>query len=224
MRFNNIKVLMFEVKNLQINISGKAILQNISFELNQCMILQIIGRNGVGKTSFLRSLVNLQEIGSGEIIWDKDNIESNNNKYINDLVYLSHKNYLNESLTVLENLEYFYKLFNHKEKYKSDEFKKDLDIILNTIGMSHKKYSPVWKLSQGQRQKVSLARILMANKKLWILDEPFVSLDKDSVMIIWELIKKHLNNKGLVIFTSHQNDYLEDINIDKLNLDNFVVN
>ena len=70
-------------------------------------------------------------------------------------------------------------------------------------------------------RKVALARIFLSNKKIWILDEPFVSLDIKSQEIIWDMIKTHLNKKGLIIFTSHQNNYINNIKINKLNLDNF---
>lgn len=212
---------MLEVKKLNIDISNKSILKNISFSLNYSQILQIIGRNGIGKTSFLKSLVNLLNPISGEIYWNSNNIKTNELDYVNNLSYLSHKNYLNESLTVQENLEYFNKLF--ESDFDLKKFNLNLKSILSKLNILNKRNTQVFKLSQGQKQKVSLARIFLSNKKLWILDEPLVALDANAKEIFWEIIKQHLDKSGMVIFTSHQNDFIDNLDIKKLNLDEYAV-
>tara|TARA_R110000868_G_scaffold235421_1_gene489343 strand:- start:5488 stop:6135 length:648 start_codon:yes stop_codon:yes gene_type:complete len=212
---------MLEVKDLDIDISNKIILKNINFSVANSHVLQIVGKNGIGKTSFLKSLVNLLNPVSGAIFWNNKNILTEKSDYYSNICYLAHKNYLNESLTVQENLEYFYKLFNKDNINNKANFALLLQEVLNKLEVFHKRNTPAWKLSQGQMRKVALARIFLSNKKIWILDEPFVSLDIKSQEIIWDMIKTHLNKKGLIIFTSHQNNYINNIKINKLNLDNF---
>ena len=194
---------MLEVKNLNLNIANKNLLNKVSFRILDSSILQILGKNGIGKTSFLKSLVNLLSKDSGDIFWGDKNITEFNTGYYNSISYLSHKNYLNELLTVKENLEYSYKILSNK--FNKDDFIINLKNILEKLDISNKQNTAIWKLSQGQKRKVALARIFLSNKKLWILDEPFVSLDVNSQNVVWDFLVKHVTqNQGIVIFTSHQ--------------------
>ena len=133
---------MLEVKDLDIDISNKIILKNINFSVANSHVLQIVGKNGIGKTSFLKSLVNLLNPVSGAIFWNNKNILTEKSDYYSNICYLAHKNYLNESLTVQENLEYFYKLFNKDNINNKANFALLLQEVLNKLEVFHKRNTP----------------------------------------------------------------------------------
>ena len=170
---------------------------NIKFFYNKINVLS--GKNGVGKTTLLRTISGLIIPNSGKITW-----ENNLNNHIN---YVSHFNGLSPSLTVKENIQNWLNLFNINADIKKILSYFNLELLIN---------KKVNELSEGQKKKVSLSRLFINDRKVWVLDEPYESLDESSKIMLSKFFLKHINNDGVLIISSNQN--IGNISQDKLNI------
>ncbi len=135
---------------------------------------------------------------AGEIRWRGQNIRDLDEEYYAEMVYLGHLNAIKDELNALENLHITAGLAG----CEVDE--KQAIAALRHMGLRGRETLPVKVLSQGQRRRVALARLLVGNAPLWILDEPLTALDVGAVGLMQELIGEHLAKGGMVIFTTHQ--------------------
>jgi len=172
------------------------------------------GHNGSGKTTLLRALCGLYMPDQGEILWDGITTKKQDEAFRSELLYLGHLNAIKPDLTVLENLRFNTLLAG--EKVSEDELMEALD----TIGLYAFEDIPSSQLSQGQKRRVALARLLVSKATLWILDEPFVALDIAAVELLQSIIAKHVDNGGMVILTTHQEVPLTSGKIKRLSLSN----
>lgn len=166
----------------------------ISFQLQAGELLQIIGINGSGKTTLLRMLTGLYPLQIGEINWCGRSISTYREIYHQQIFYVGHSLGIKNELTVLENLQFNWRKF--EEVAAVD--------ILTKLELIRYRHKLCRHLSRGQRQRVVLARLLLAKATLWILDEPFASLDQGAVDLLQQIFAEHLQTKGAIIFTSHQ--------------------
>lgn len=160
--------------------------------------MQVQGANGSGKTSLLRTLCGFIMPEAGEIRWRGSDIRELEEEYCAELVYLGHLNAIKDELNALENLR-----INAGLAGAVIDDKRAI-AALRRMGLRGKELLPVKVLSQGQRRRVALARLLVTEAPLWILDEPLTALDTGAVDLMQELIGEHLSNSGMVIFTTHQ--------------------
>ena len=170
---------------------------NIKFFYNKINVLN--GKNGAGKTTLLRTISGLIIPNLGEITW-----KNNLNNHIN---YVSHFNGLSPSLTVKENIQNWLNLFNINADIKKILSYFNLELLIN---------KKVNELSEGQKKKVSLSRLFINDRKVWVLDEPYESLDESSKIMLSKFFLKHINNDGVLIISSNQN--ISNISQDKLNI------
>lgn len=168
----------------------------LSFRLDPGELLYLQGRNGAGKTSLLRMLIGLLPPESGEIRWQDRSIKSDD--FRADLCYLGHLNAIKEELTPLESLLAAARL--------ADEELSEDDAIdaLEQVGLAGREDLACKYLSQGQKRRVALARLVKERRPLWVLDEPFVALDVAAVDWLAGLISEHLQRGGLAVMTTHQ--------------------
>jgi heme exporter protein A len=169
---------------------------NLQVLSGQC--LHIRGENGVGKTSLLRLLAGLSPPDSGEVFWNNHAIAKEVSKYHSKLVFLGHRDALKEDLSALENL-CIYAAIDGVALSERDAL-----AALWRFGLKGREDLPVHCLSAGQKKRVLMARILIRNAQVWILDEPFNALDAQAVNELQALIVEHLKANGLVVLTSHQ--------------------
>lgn len=160
--------------------------------------MRLEGQNGSGKTTLLRSICGLFMPDQGEILWQGETIKKQDESYRKDLFYLGHNNAIKADLTAFENLRINTKLAG--ENFSDNE----LMLALDKIGLFGFEEYPTRQLSQGQKRRVALARLLVNKAKLWILDEPFVALDVAAVELLQTIIAKHVENGGMVLLTTHQ--------------------
>lgn len=174
--------------------------------------MQVQGANGSGKTSLLRSLCGFLMPDEGEIVWRGENIRELDEEYYAEMMYLGHLNAIKDELSALENL----RISAGLSGIALDE--KEAVDALRRMGLRGRETLPTKVLSQGQRRRVGLARMLVNDAKLWILDEPLAALDVGAVALIQDLIAEHLAKQGMVIFTTHQPLLVDGIEVRSLNL------
>jgi heme exporter protein A len=189
---------MLEVSNLACTRGDHRLFSGLSFTLNFGQIMQVQGANGSGKTSLLRSLCGFLTPDEGDIIWRSQNIRELGEDYYAELLYLGHLNAIKDELSALENL----RISAGLSGVGLDE--NEAMATLRRMGLRGREMLPTKVLSQGQRRRVALARLLVSDARLWILDEPLTALDVGAVAMVQELIAEHLARQGMVIFTTHQ--------------------
>ena len=185
--------MILEVKSICLKRNKKLLFKDLSLNLNKSQILILKGSNGVGKSSLLEAIVGMLELSAGEIkINGKSNLQSDNR-----FTYIGHNNSLKEELTVIENLRLWIKLNNQTFE--------DMEIIqkLSFFKINHLFDHQINLLSAGQKKKVALSKLLFSNCKLWILDEPVNSLDKDSRNQFNLLIEQQKKRNGSILITTH---------------------
>jgi heme exporter protein A len=189
---------MLEVNNLACTRGEHQLFANLNFVLNAGELLQVQGANGSGKTTLLRTLCGFIQPLEGAIRWQGKSIRELEEEYYADIIYLGHLNAIKDELNALENLLISNSLAGNTVSESS------AISALRRMGLRGRETFPVKILSQGQRRRVALARLLSSKAPLWILDEPLAALDVSAVDLMQELIGEHLNNQGMVIFTTHQ--------------------
>ena len=183
-----------KVENLSCVRSEKAIFKNLNFEVLPGQNIEIVGSNGSGKTTLLRTLLGFINKAEGIINWlDEDN---NFNEYRSfDCFYQGHQMGIKNLLTVFENLK-----LTHNAKGMSE---KDINKCLERVGL-YKINEMASDLSVGQKKRISIARWLLKDFKIYFIDEPFTALDDPASDLIKEIINE-LNQKGSsFVITGHR--------------------
>lgn len=191
--------IMFEVDQLACQRGERLLFRNLGFRLEGGALLRVMGRNGVGKTSLLRLLAGLAVPAAGSIRWNGGEIARCREEFHAALLYLGHAVALNDLLTPLENL-----LFAAAAAGLGRDPARCME-ALRQSGLDAQRDLPCMVLSQGQHRRVVLARLYLAGApRLWLLDEPFTSLDQTAAAHLCERVDAHCKQGGMVVFTSHQ--------------------
>ncbi len=201
---------MLEVSNLACSRGDHPLFTDLSFTLEAGELLQVQGENGKGKTSLLRTLCGFMQPVAGEICWRGENVEELDEDYFAELLYLGHHNAIKDELNSLENLQISAGLAGIALG------EKEAVAALRRMGLKGREHLPVKVLSQGQRRRAALARMLVSDAPLWVLDEPLTALDVGAVGLIQELLGEHLARDGMVIFTTHQPLVVEGVELRRL--------
>jgi heme exporter protein A len=206
---------MLEVRDLECVRGDHRLFSGLNFTLQGGELMRLHGANGSGKTSLLRTVCGLLEPVAGEVLWQGGNIRAQRDEFNAVLTYLGHHNGVKAELTGFENLRISNALGGNEV---SDERIYD---ALERIGLGGREDLPTQVLSQGQKRRVALARLLLSEAKLWVLDEPFTALDVGAVEMLSGLIGGHLQKGNTVIFTTHQEveiraEVRREINLDAL--------
>jgi len=184
-------------QHLQCLRNEQQLFADLSFELNRGEILFVEGANGSGKTTLLRMLCGLREPDEGQILWNGQSIFDLTASYSAQVLYIGHHAGVKRDLTVEENLQMATALIATKPDL-------DLDHILEEVHLYAYADHPAGHLSAGQQRRVALARLLMAEARVWILDEPYTSLDKNIITWLESLFVRHVEAGGMIVLTSHQ--------------------
>jgi heme exporter protein A len=189
---------MLRVSHLSCSRGHKPLFTDVSFELKAGQALHLEGDNGVGKTSLLRIICGLSPSDAGEVCWQDQPIQQNATAFRSSLFYLGHGLSLKEELTALENL-----MSDAAVSGRTLSQQQAL-VALARMGLRGREHLPLRVMSQGQKRRTALARLLASQAPLWVLDEPFVALDAKAVDGLRGLLAEHVAHGGMVLFTSHQ--------------------
>lgn len=176
----------------------RVLFRDLSFDVHGGELLHLKGRNGSGKTTLLRALAGLLLPEAGEIRWGGRGIRALREEYSRHLLYLGHLNGIKGDLSAVENLRIAAVLDGfHLSEARAWE-------VLGEIGLRGHEDLPSKHLSQGQKRRVALARLLANQARVWILDEPFTALDVAAVQLLQDVIRRHVEQGGMAIVTTHQ--------------------
>lgn len=189
---------MLEANNLECVRGERRLFTEINFSLQPGQMLQVFGPNGSGKTSLLRLVCGLMPPTRGEIRWRGGNIRSLKEEYFSALTYLGHLNGIKDELSALENLRISSALAGLVVT------EAEAGAALQRMGLGGRESLPAKVLSQGQRRRAALARLLVCRTTLWILDEPLTALDSAAVALVQSVLQEHLAKGGMVVLTTHQ--------------------
>ncbi|GAB0150373.1 cytochrome c biogenesis heme-transporting ATPase CcmA [Marichromatium sp. PS1] len=184
----------------------------LDVEVGGGTLLHVRGRNGSGKTTLLRALCGLFTPERGEIRWRGTSITELGDEYHRDLLYFGHLNGIKGDLTGVENL----RVTTTLDGARLDE--QALWAALARIGLQGFEDLPTRMLSQGQKKRVALARLVLSRAPLWVLDEPFTALDTAAVALLETLIAEHVAGGGIVVLTTHQDVPLTSGQVARLDL------
>ncbi len=189
--------------------AGEWLFKGLDFECQPGQLVWLRGSNGSGKTSLLRILAGLSHADEGQLAFHTTDMHAVRQV----LVYIGHSNGLKDDLSALESLGFVARL--HGRPCDQDA----LGLALGRLAIHHRRHVVVRNLSQGQRRRVALSRLaLERGAGLWLLDEPFDSLDAEGIAAINGLLMEHLGRGGGVVMTSHVPLHLVGANVQQLQL------
>lgn len=177
---------LLEARDVSIHKGLRQLLRGVNLRIEAGDIWQLAGKNGVGKTSLLRSFARLARI---EVYGDLSRCD--------DVLYIGHSVALKGSMSPRQNLKYHPSGLCNPDHDAIDE-------ALASVGLSGYENALTARLSAGQKRRVALARLFLPSGRLWLLDEPFTALDVVGVEILEQRFKAHAESGGAVVFTSHQ--------------------
>lgn len=199
---------------------GQMIFRNINFSLSQGNCLFLTGPNGSGKSTLLRVVAGLLQPSEGILTYKNNdyNIDISkesyysNRKEMNDLVgihYIGDTDHIKIELTPYENLIHWSSMLYPN---KSNLFHmKNSDNSLQLLSLDNYKNLPSRFLSLGQRKRLSLAKLLLKENIIWLLDEPTLGLDKKSIHFLEDLIECHRNRGGIILISTHSNIKIKNV-------------
>ncbi len=193
---------------LTVSRGDRVLFSELSFTMEPGRVLLVEGRNGSGKTTLLRTLVGLRYPDEGEVTWCGAPVTEG--ALAGDLAWIGHLPGVKGDLTVLENLQMAMALGTPTGL--------SLEEAVDRLGLIECEDRQVKHLSAGQRRRVALARLLLVQARLWVLDEPYTSLDREAVGFVESLITAHAASGGLVIMTAHQDVRLAGVELQRIDL------
>ena len=190
---------LLHVSNLACIRNDRLLFKQLNFSAHAGELWHIAGPNGCGKSSLLQIMVGLLTAQAGQVNW------------ADDFAYVGHKQGIKNGLTVLENLHL-------QAELSLAALPVGWEGLLAKLSLTGLEHVLCQRLSAGQRQRAALARLLILNPKIWVLDEPFTAIDHDGVANLHQLLDEHVKRGGLVLLTSHQALNFNDLCVKRLEL------
>ena len=188
-------------ENLTLIRGERCLFEGLDFATSSGELLILEGRNGCGKTSLMRAIAGMLSLETGEVFWNEQPVRKQRQNFHGSLVWLAHRTGLKGDLNMLENLQF--------ERSLRQQSTRDSESVYERLGIERLRKLPLRSLSAGQQRRVALARLLLADVPLWMLDEPFTNLDREGRKLVMELVDEHLAAGGLCVMAAHQ-----DVEID----------
>lgn len=187
---------LLSAENLCLFRGDRCLFTKLDFALDSGEMLLIEGTNGSGKTSLLRALAGFLELETGLIKWKGLDTVKSRQAFHSDIVWLSHRVGFKGDLTLIENLRFECGIRNASWD--------KLDTVLERLSLARLISLPFRSLSAGQQRRVALARMLLADAPLWLMDEPFTNLDTAGQNVVIDIVTDHLLGGGMCVMASHR--------------------
>lgn len=200
-----------EVRSLSCARGDKTLFKDVNFELLPGRPCQIVGANGSGKTTLLRTLCGLTLPTAGEILWGGQSIGAVQHEYWSAITYIGHAAGIKLDLTALENLQF-------DRELSASAMASDMESVLERLDLEACADLPCRQLSAGQRRRVALGKLLTRDAAVWLLDEPFTSIDQNGVETLTRIMDEHLAAGGILAFATHQAVAFRDLDVQQLRL------
>lgn len=195
--------MKIEVKNLSKEFKKILILDNISVTFEKGKIYGLIGRNGSGKSVFLKILCALYEPTNGEVLYDETNIFKEEKIPSNTRALIESPNFI-EELTGYENLEMLANIQNKIGRHEIEE-------ALRKVNLYEEKDKKYIKYSLGMKQKLGIAQVLMEDPEVMILDEPFNGIEEETAVKLRGILKEEREKGKIIILASHIKEDIENL-------------
>ena len=187
---------MITINNLSFARGNSLILKDITFSVKPGQIMLIQGPNGKGKTTLLLNIIQLLDPLNGDIKLKGQKIDSQTAS--DCFLYLGENHFAYDQLTLNQNIDYWLSI--HNVVFTKDIINKSIKYLFGELNLDKKFYQ----LSFGQKKKLQLLLLILVNKPIWILDDPFNGLDNNTIKKITTVLAKKAENKGSIIIASHQ--------------------
>ncbi|MCM3665965.1 heme ABC exporter ATP-binding protein CcmA [Mesobacillus subterraneus] len=178
-------------------LGDKLVLRNITLTLEKGEILAVIGPNGAGKSTFFKCTVGLLQPTSGEILLNGKLVKKNSGEVKQRIGFLGHESFLYNTLSPLENLKFYGKL------YKVKDLDRKANDLLKEVGLYLFRDMPIRSFSRGMMQRLAIARVLLPDPEILMLDEPHTGLDQEAVALLNKIIKKKQASGTSILIISH---------------------
>lgn len=194
--------MRLQTENLTKSFGEKQVLKGVSFAVESGRALGLLGRNGAGKTTTIRIIMQVFSPDSGKVLLDGTPLHTDRVK----IGYLPEERGLYPKKPILEQLLYFGKLGGLSKKQAAARAER----LLARLGMAEYRDKRLDTLSKGNQQKIQLVATLITDPDIVILDEPFSGLDPVNAKLLKDLVKEMIAEGKLVLFSSHQMNYIEE--------------
>ena len=194
--------MILELKNIEKSFGEKKVLTGVSFKAEGGKAFGLLGRNGAGKTTSIRILMDVFPANSGEVLIDGKPIDYSKV----GIGYLPEERGLYPKKIIIDQLTYFAELKGMSRK----EAVESIDYWLERLGMTEYRNKKLETLSKGNQQKIQLITALAHDPDIVILDEPFSGLDPVNAMLLKDVVKEQIAKGKIVLFSSHQMSYIEE--------------
>jgi heme exporter protein A len=174
----------------------RCLFHGLEFALKSGELLMVEGPNGSGKTTLLRAIAGLVDPDEGIVRWNGTNVKQNRQAFHANLVWMAHRPGFKGDLTLVENLRFEAGLRTMAMSAAGHH--------LVRLGVATLTDIPFRALSAGQQRRVALARLILADAPLWLMDEPFTNLDAAGQDLVVEVLQEHLREGGMCVMATHQ--------------------
>ncbi len=192
---------LLTVEDLTVERGGRVVLSSLHVGLRRGDVILVSGRNGAGKSTLLRTLAGLLQPTRGQIIFADADEEV---RGVETVHYLGYEDGLKPSLSVGENLAFWAAMLAAPSPVSSPQPSLSPDDALDAFGIGRLRDLPAAYLSAGQKRRVALARLLLAPRPIWLLDEPLIALDTDAQAGLTTIMAAHVDTGGAILLASHQ--------------------